>query len=429
MTPTQPAGAWSRRTFLRRTGGLAALGAFAAACGGNTGRPASGGGGGGGGSNTVLSQWYHQYGEAGTKEAALKYAKAYDKAAVNVQWTPGDYASKLASGLLSDKGPDVFESQLNIAMVQSKQVVPLDDIISDVKDDFNANDITTNTVDGKLYGIRMIDDPQLIYYRKSLLDKAGLKPPTTIDELITAAKALTNKNMKGLYAGNDGGLAMGGPALYSSGGSYLTEDHKPNFTGERALKAYSKLHELYASKSMLLGAPTEWTDPGAFINELAAMQWIGLWAMPAIMKKFGDDVGVMAFPKLDAQGKDAVYSGGWTQFVSAKSKNVEAAKKFVRWLWIDKTDFQEDWCLSYGFHIPPRKSLAAKAKKLQTGPAAEAVKLAADNGFTDNPAWTPKMGSAFGDMLTNIIKKGADPAAEAKKAEKTTQAELDRLFG
>ena len=39
------------------------------------------------------------------------------------------------------------------------------------------------------------------------------------------------------------------------------------------------------------------------------------------------------------------------------------------------------------------------------------------------------MGTAFGDMLTNIIRKGADPAAEISKAEKTVNTELQRLFG
>jgi multiple sugar transport system substrate-binding protein len=416
----------SRRDLLKRTGGLAALAAFTAACGGNTGRPSDSGGG---GSKVNLAQWYHQYGETGTKEAALKYAKAYTDANVSVQWTPGDYGAKLSSGLLSSKGPDVFESQLNIAMVKSNQVVPLDDIIADVKDDFTPGDLATNTVDGKIYGIRMIVDPQVIYYKKSLLDKAGIKPPETVDDLISAAKALTTNKVKGIFVGNDGGLALGGPAVWSSGGAYLTDDNKPGFTGERAAQAFSKLHELYASKSVLLGAPTDWTDPSAIVQGLCAMQWIGMWALPAMQKALGDDLGVFAFPKLDAQGTPAVYSGGWTQFVSAKSPNVDAAKKFVKWLWIDQSEFQEDWCLNYGFHIPPRKSLAAKAAKLQSGAAAETVKLTQQYGHTDNPAWTPKMNTAYTDMLTNIIRKGADPAGEISKAEKTVNSELTRLFG
>jgi multiple sugar transport system substrate-binding protein len=418
----------SRRDLLKRTGGLAALAAFTAACGGNTGRP-SGGGGDGGGPKATLSQWYHQYGEAGTQQAAQRYAKAYTDANVAVQWTPGDYGSKLAAGLLSNKGPDVFESQLNIGMVKSNQIVALDDIMADVKDDFLPGDLATNTVDGKIYGIRMIIDPQVIYYRKSLLDKAGIKPPETIDDLIAASKELTTNKVKGMFVGNDGGNAMGGPALWSSGGEYLTDDHKPGFTDARAAQAFGKLHELYASKSILLGAPTDWWDPGAINQGLVAMQWIGMWAVPGMQKVLNDDIGVIPFPKLDAQSKPAVYSGGWTQFVSAKSANVDAAKKYVKWLWLDKEDFQEDWSLSYGFHIPPRKSLAAKASKLQSGVAADTVKLNQDYGHTDNPAWTPKMGTAFGDMLTNIIKKGADPSAEIAKAEKTVNDELSRLFG
>jgi ABC-type glycerol-3-phosphate transport system substrate-binding protein len=115
------------------------------------------------------------------------------------------------------------------------------------------------------------------------------------------------------------------------------------------------------------------------------MQWIGMWAVPGMQKVLGDDIGVIPFPKLDAQSKPAVYSGGWTQFVSAKSANIDAAKKFVKWLWLDKADFQEDWSLNYGFHIPPRKSLAAKASKLQSGVAADTVKLNQDYGHTDNP--------------------------------------------
>src|SRR3954471_2195056 len=128
MPAHMPSAGMSRRDLLKRTGGLAALAAFTAACGSNTGRPSNSGGG---GAKVNLSQWYHQYGEAGTQQAAMKYAKAYTDANVAVQWTPGDYASKLASGLLSSNGPDVFESQLNIGMVKSNQVVPLDDIIGD----------------------------------------------------------------------------------------------------------------------------------------------------------------------------------------------------------------------------------------------------------------------------------------------------------
>lgn len=407
----------SRRDLLRGAGGLAALGALAA-CGSNTGRPQEGA--------TGISHWYHLYGEAGTKEAAKRYAKAYEKASVTVQWVPGDYAKKLSSGLLSSNGPDVFEYQFNESLAKAKQVVPLDDIVADVKDDFNEIDLTTNTYDGKLYGIRMIDDPQLIYYRKSLLSKAGIEPPDTVDKLVKAAKALTRDKRKGMFTGNMPGVPMGRMAVVAAGHDLLTDGDapEPDFANARAAKALAGLHRMYADKSLLLDNPTDWTDPSAFIQELVAMQWLGLWAMPAVQKAFGDDFGVIPFPALDGGGKASVYSGGWTAFVSAKAKDVDAAKAYVKWLWVDKTDLQEDWCLSYGFHIPPRKSLAEKAEKLQSGPAAEAVRLNSEVGVADFPAWTPTMRTAFEDAVNRIVRKGVDPQKEMSKVAAKVRKEL-----
>lgn len=417
-----PSGLLGRRQLLQRAGGLAALGLVAAACGSNTGREGASGGG--------LQQWYHQYGEAGTKQAVEKFAKAYPDADVSVQWVPGDYETKLSSGLLSSDAPDVFEYQLNISMVQSKQVEPLDDIIGPVKNDFETFDIETNTVDGKIYGVRMIDDPQVFYYRKSLLDKAGLKPPETLDELLNAAKELSNSKVKGIFMGNDGGVALGGPILHSLGLTHLSEDEKPTaaFDDPRFIAGLNKLQQLYSGGGVLKQAPTDWADPSAFTQELAAIQWCGLWAMPQIEKAFGDDFGVIPFPKVDNQSTPSVYAGGWTAFVSAKSKNKDKAKAFVKWLWIDQTKYQEEWNLDYGFHIPPRKSLSNKADKLKKGVAAEAVRLWREYAYTDDPRWTPKMATAFTDMITNTVQKGQDAKGEVDKAVASVDKETGRLF-
>jgi multiple sugar transport system substrate-binding protein len=413
----------SRRALLHGMGGLAAAGALAAtaACGSNTGR--SGG--------QVINQWYHTYGEKGTLQAVQRYAKAYTKATIKLQWIPtADYSDKLASGLLSNSGPDVFEDQINYALVQAKQVVPLDDVIGSAKSDFNAGDLALNTVNGKLYGIRMIDDPQFLYYRKSLLSAAGVTPPTTFDELADAAKKLTTKKVKGLFLGNDGGVgALALPAMWAAGTAPLSDQHTSQVTGDGAFAAANALRKVYATNSLLLGAPTDWTDPSSLIQGLTAMQWCGLWAMPAIQAALKDDFGVIPLPAIGSAGKQIVYNGGWTAFVSSKAKDIDAAKAYLKWLWIDRTDYQEDWALSYGFHIPPRKSIAARAKKLQSGPAADVVTMASTYGHGDNPAWTVKMNTALTDALTNIVRQGKPAAAQLATAQTTVDSELKRLFG
>lgn len=416
----------TRRTFLRQAGGLAGLGALGAlgACGSNSGRS------GGGGSGVSLAQWYHAYGEKGTEQAAKRYAAAYKKAKVTVQWTPGDYTSKFAQALLTGSGPDVFEDQLNVEMVHSKQIVALDDVMGSAKSDFVPAALETMTVDGKVYGIPMVEDMQLLYYRKSMLAKAKVNPPQTVDELIDAAKALNSKKVKGLFVGNDVGVSvLGGPALWSVGLVYVTPDHTVGFDDPKAATAVGKLRELAQTKALLLGAPTDWSDPSAFTQGLTAMQWSGLWAMPAIQQALGDDFGVAPFPPLDSGGKPSVPIGTFGAMVNAKSDHVDAAKEFVKWLWITRTDFQTDFNTSYGFHLPPRASIASKADKLKSGPPADAVRFSQQYALPATPPdWTPKMSTAYADALGNIIKKGSDPQKELAGVVSTVQTELKRIY-
>ena len=72
------------------------------------------------------------------------------------------------------------------------------------------------------------------------------------------------------------------------------------------------------------------------------MQWTGLWTLPDLKKNLGDDFGVLPFPKLNDSGAPSVPVGAYGSCVSAKSKNVDAAKAFVKWLWVDQTDKQLD---------------------------------------------------------------------------------------
>lgn len=380
----------------------------------------------------TLQQWYHEYGEEGTLDAVTRYADAYPDADVEVQWFPGDYDSALSAGLLTDDGPDVFEvgNGPNIDMIQSGQVVPLDGILGDAEGDFNERMIKRLTYDGHLWAVPQVIDMQFVVYRKSLLEQAGLEPPTTMDELLAAAEALTTDDMSGLFLGNDGGVGvLGGPALWSAGADYLTEDGAFGFDNDAVYAMFAKIQELYNGSSLLLGAPTDWYDPGAFINEFTAMQFTGLWTLPDITEAFGDDFDVMAWPALDAStGVPSVPIGAFSSAVSAKSADIDASTAFVKWLWVDQTDDQLDFAQSYGFHIPSRASLAADAEGLKSGPAAHAVTLSQENGFTQTPIlWSPASADAYSGALSRIIASGADPADEIAAVKETVDAELERI--
>ncbi|MBK3568511.1 ABC transporter substrate-binding protein [Streptomyces sp. MBT62] len=412
----------SRRSIFRAAAGMAAAGTLAA-CGGNNGR------GGSGGSGKNLTQMFHAYGEAGTEQAIKRYAKGYSKANVATQWiTSSDYESKLFATLLTKNAPDMFEFHPQIQMVKSGQVADLSDIIDPVKADFNPADIASHTVDGKIYGVRMIDDPQFFFYRPSLLEKAGVKVPETLDELIEAAAKLTTGKVKGLYIGNDLHAVIN-PMIWSAGADTLDAQNQIAYHTPGVIEGIKKMRKLFTSGHLLLDAPTDYWDPSALNQGLCAIQFCGMWAMPQFQKALGDDIGVFPFPKTIDSGKQSVYNGGWSMFVNAKGANVDAAKEYVKWLWIDQKKDQEDWATSYGFHIPPRASIAATATKLKSGLPAEGVKLFNEFGHFDNIGWTQAMITALEDVFANSVRKGGDPEASLDKADTAVNRELKKLFG
>jgi multiple sugar transport system substrate-binding protein len=416
----------SRRTLLAAGTAAAAGGSLLTACGSNTGRDDAPSGGKG----PKLQQWYHEYGEQGTEAAVKRYAAGFGKAKISVQWRPGNYDQQVAAALLTDSGPDVFESVgPNLNMIQGGQVVDVTELLDGVKDDFNPAVLEPKTYRDKIWGVPQVIDMQLLFYRKSMLDDKNIQPPETLDELVDAAQALTTDKVKGLFLGNDGGAdVLNGTPLHAAGLEFVTKDGKVGFDDPAAARTLGKIRQLYVAKSLLLGAPSDWSDPSAFIQGLTAMQWSGLWAIPQVQKELGDDFGVLPFPKDGPSGAPAVPVGAYASAVSARSKHKDVAKAFVKWLWVDNTADQTDFALSYGFHIPARISLAKKADKLKKGAAADAVRYATDHGFPDAPLlWTDASRSAYQDALSRIIKDGANPESELKGVVRKVNAELARV--
>ena len=430
MAQGQPLPSISRRRFLRSSGafvGAATLGgSLLSACAGTSGGASS--------SLPTLSQWYHEYGETGTHEAVFRYAKTYTKANVKVNWLLGTadlYPNKLQTALLGTNPPDVFELQgVSLAQVKAGLVAPLDDIIGPVQSDFLPASLAPYTVNGHVYAIPMIGDPQFIYYRKSMFQAAGItQTPTTFDELITTAKKLTSGNRKGLYVGNDGGVVSLTYPLLWTAGDLISSDNKIVFSTDGVAAAYEKLYELNKSGALLIGAPTDWTDPSAFEQGLAAMQWCGLWAMPGITKALGDDFAIFPLPPVSSQGQPATIAGGWAEAVGAKSKNMALAKDYVKYLWIDTASIQKDWNVGYGFHVPPRKSIAAQTTKLSSGQAAVAVNILNQYGHSKPPMWDAAMDTALTGAVSNVVKNGGSVHNLLNQAADQCNTELQQLLG
>lgn len=422
---TLPLMDFSRRQLLGLGGGLAAMASLAACQASPTATSTSSGQG------PTISQWYHEYGEDGVKEAVTRFAAEYPNATVNVVWRTGDYEKAVAAALLTDDVPDVFEygNGPTLDMIKAGQVVDLTDVVSDAQSEFTERVLQRVTYDGKIWAIPQTVDMQLLYYRPSVLAAAGVQPPETFDDLVRVSEAVSTSSMGGFFAGNDGGIGvLGLNLLWASGLSQFNEDRSDVQFGDAAfVDAVTKYRDFYHSGHLVKSASDDWYSSAPFVNEEAAMQWGGLWSLPEITEAFGDDVAVLPFPAVGAQGRTVVPFGAYGSVVAAKGKSIDAAKSFARWLWIEQVDKQVEFSNAFGTHIPAKPELFSRADKIATGPGADAARYVTDMGHVTDLFWTDAMSQAFNGSLSNAIIKKSDVKTEIDAAVVTARAELARI--
>jgi multiple sugar transport system substrate-binding protein len=105
---------------------------------------------------------------------------------------------------------------------------------------------------GKLYGMPTTTDGGLLYYRKDLLDKYQLQPPTSFDEMKAACDKITagEKDSKlGCFAGQynkyEGLTVNFDEAVHGAGGAIVGDDGKPNVATPEATKGLQTLTDWF----------------------------------------------------------------------------------------------------------------------------------------------------------------------------------------
>lgn len=428
----------SRREFLK-VAGLAAIGLGMGAC-----APKAGEGGGGAapaGEEVKLQLWWHEYGEAGTQEASIRIAKEYSEQTPGVTvesvWNPGEYeGQKLPTAFAAGQGPDAYESHANIDQVANNYATALDEVFEETLSDWSPDDLSRVTIKGHKYGIPMMVDFQLFCLRPSMLQAAGVDTPTNWDELVEAGIACTSGRQKGMFLGNDGGIGTCGVRIAQCAGVnfFMEEDDTPDirFNQDETVMAWEKLADLHKNHAdiLLTGAPSDWWDPGAFNQGMAAIQWMGFWSTGAIIEAVGDDYQLLAFPPVGngAGAKSRVDRGGWIAQVNGQGKHIPEATALQKWLWVDNTDWQIEWNTAYGYKALPRISLNDKVDKIKVGEPKKAVDQVIKYGTFIGLLWSGVMGTAVSDAVTNIVKQGADARSEMQAAYDKCQAELKTVL-
>ena len=266
-----------------------------------------------------------------------------------------DYDTTLAKDLASGNPPDVFyvDSFRLPDLVQSKALLAIGDKLTDPADFFPS--LKTAFTTGDSFYCPPKDFSTLaLQINTEMFAKAGLKAPTTWEELAAAAKALNSDKVAGVVIPAD--FARSIAFLYQAGGEVTNADYTKmainSPEGLAALKFYTGLYLDGVAKTPAdLGAG--W--PGeAFGKGLAAISFEGNWIVPYLKDQFPtlkyESVELPAGPK----GK-ATMAFTVCYATPTSGKNPEAAIKFINYL--TGSDGMKAWT-DLGLAMPTRMSLS-----------------------------------------------------------------------
>ncbi|MCG8452005.1 MAG: ABC transporter substrate-binding protein [Spirochaetales bacterium] len=290
---------------------------------------------------TVISYWGDWGGEGQKQFEFMLNAFNESQDQITAEYVlQQDMVTKFLTASVSGDAPDLmFWDRFRTALYAPKGVLlPIEErMVADgiSPDAFYSEAIRELTNDGHLYGLPLTVDCRALFYNKAMFAEKGLEPPQTWDELLVAAKALTEwDGDKMIVAGmslNDVGLFN--MWLQQAGGQMLNDDGQATAFNTKAGKQVLDFwKELMDAKVYTLGFETglgEGID--AFATGKVAMTYSGPW-MLSTYESYGDnlDFGVVP-PPAGPQGDHAGLMGGFGLVIPSAAKHKDESWELMKW--------------------------------------------------------------------------------------------------
>jgi ABC-type glycerol-3-phosphate transport system substrate-binding protein len=305
-----------------------------------------------------IAFWSRETFNNGARQPLLReQAAAFDKrnpgATTSVQFMPfQESIAKTQAALAAGTPPDVGQQGPDVGtqFAAAGNLLDLTAVAAELKSDLVPLQRDAYvTWQGKTYGIPWWSETRVLFYHKDLLDKAGVKPPTTWAEWVETANKLTSGEQYGFAFPAEStfpgqlwvplGISNGGRILDRSGTvvsssapmrealQYVTDFYTKHKTMPAATPTYKRtdVHQLFILKKIAM-----LVDNGEVLQTMEQTN-------PGMLKT----VGAVTVPVNKAGDVSRSFLGGFTLFVFAKSANQPGALAFLRSL------YEKEWYTRY----------------------------------------------------------------------------------
>lgn len=252
--------------------------------------------------------------------------------------------AKIAAAAQSGDQPDILFSipDFTTYVRQLGLGQPMTEIVEALDDEKGISETASQPYfdDEEYWAVPLYGMVQMLWYRADLLEAAGVTPPRTWDELLTAAEALTTDDQSGIAIPAGKNLASDQViySLMTTGGAadFFTEDGEINFDTPETVAAYELYNELLKYSPTDSGAYA-WGEPQAAFNSGAAAMAIekGQYLSPfeAESGRPGTDLGCLPIPVKDEGGEPgSIYYSNGAMILSEDQARMDGASEFFDWL-------------------------------------------------------------------------------------------------
>lgn len=323
---------------------------------------------------------------------------------LTVEIQPWDgIVNKLQTSLASDaESPDLVETgNTQTALFASVGAfAPLDDHYESLGGSkLISSFVEAGTWENHKYALPLYAGARGIYYRKDMLEKAGIAVPTTLDELAQAAIDVGKANPDNVDGFSGMYLAAvdihGVESLMFAGGGDYAKMENDKWTSlidnDASVASLTRIQKIFKEgTAYALADQASQKSFEKFFNENKVAFMVGTGNVGEKIDKAlweADAVGVMPIPGTTAGTVGQTFAGGSSISMAAKAHNPELAAKALEIIY--SKDFQESVAKA-GW--TPGNSTYASA---QTGAFSEiAPTVVANSKLTPN---TPQWGSVAGD--------------------------------
>ncbi|HEY9691991.1 MAG TPA: ABC transporter substrate-binding protein [Oculatellaceae cyanobacterium] len=230
--------------------------------------------------------------------------------------------------------------------------------------DFLQGDLAGGRYRGKLYRIPALSDAGMLYYRKDLLEQAGLKPPETFAELMQISQALQKQKKVRwgyLWQGRqyEGTPAMFVEVLKGYGGFWINpETREVGLDKPEAIQAVKFLLNTIAEGVSPPGVTTYQEEETRRVFQSGDAVFLRNWPYVWSLANANDSLvkGKIGLkPMVHARGESSgACQGGWGWGIAKGTQHPEAVWRAIQFF--SSTEAQREIALDKGY-LPSRRSV------------------------------------------------------------------------